>query len=918
MSTAKAKLKTSFKKARTIAPLYTGGPVAITPDGLKLATCVEEEIVLTNADTGVELNRFAGDTESITSLCITASAKYLIAFTGSLSLRIYDLKSLEPSKKKIQPSRTIARAHDAPVHVCTTDPTSSLLASGSADGVVKVWDISNGYVTHVFKGHGGVVSALTFNYPQNPGSVTQTGPVRLVTASVDNRIRIFNLTHGASTSSGGGKPEAVLDGHVSVPRGLDVSLDGKWLVSGGRDSVIMLWDLEPITGQTKQGKKTKQKGNAVPQLVKTIPVLERVEAVGFLHQDPASYGTTKGLQVYLGGQKGRIAVRNVEDEEEAYTFGERKPSVSEDQEEQQQILNVLYVAQAQTIISIHADQNIVMFSLETRSISKQLIGYNDEIVDATFIRSRPPPSPLAQPPVDLLALATNSSLIRIYSPKSLDGRLLEGHSDIVLALDSSSDGYFLASGSKDRSARVWVQTHDLNKSWSYSCAAICEGHSESVGAIAMSRAKPESKGSSHLRFMFTGSQDRTIKMWDLSTISLENVVEGQQVRCKSLTTHKAHEKDINSLDVSPNDKLLASGSQDRTAKLYSIEYVQTSTGFRGELKPLGTLKGHKRGVWTVRFCRTNRVVATGSGDKTVKIWSLDDYSCLKTFEGHTNSVLRVDFFNAGLQLVSTASDGLVKVWAIHEEECKATLDNHEDKIWALATTSDGSTIVSGGADSVITFWEDCTEETEIEKESQRAELVLKDQEFQNFVSLGDYKRAIQLALSLGQPGRLLSLFRNVLSARSEADQHSASGIPLLDRIIESLDGSDIVKLLSYVRAWNTQAKTSAVAQTIIFGIVKLRSADNLIQAFKDSVVEKKIEENGDDLEDIKPALNSGETALKEMVEGLIPYTERHMSRMGRLLQESYVVDYILLEMDSWMLGGDDDDEDSIMDVDEIR
>lgn len=274
---------------------------------------------------------------------MTASAKYLIAFTGSLSLRIYDIQSLEPSKKKIQPSRTIARAHEAPVHVCTTDPTSTLLASGSADGVVKVWDIAHGYVTHVFKGHGGVVSALSFNYPQNPGSVVQSGPIRLVTASVDTRIRIFNLTNGASTSSGGGKPEAVLEGHVSVPRGLDISPDGKWLVSGGRDSVVLLWDLQPSGEQQKQSKKSKGKGTvAPPQLVKTIPVLERVESVGFLYQDPAFYGTTKGLQFYLGGQKGRIAVRNVSDEAEAYIFGEKlSQPQSEEQEEQRQILNVL-------------------------------------------------------------------------------------------------------------------------------------------------------------------------------------------------------------------------------------------------------------------------------------------------------------------------------------------------------------------------------------------------------------------------------------------------------------------------------------------------------------------------------------------------------------------------------------------------
>jgi U3 small nucleolar RNA-associated protein 13 len=257
----------------------------------------------------------------------------------------------------------------------------------------------------------------------------------------------------------------------------------------------------------------------------------------------------------------------------------------------------------------------------------------------------------------------------------------------------------------------------------------------------MSKVKTETENG-QLRFMFTGSQDRTIKMWDLSGVTLESAASGQESRIKSLSTLKAHDKDINALNVSPNDKLLASGSQDRTAKIYAIDYIPTSAGVKGELRQVGILKGHKRGVWTVRFCRTNRVVATGSGDKTVKIWSLDDYSCLKTFEGHTNSVLRVDFFNAGLQLVTTASDGLVKVWSIPEEECKATLDNHEDKvsrnvtfsdslriddrqIWALAVSDDNRTIVSGAADSVITFWEDCTEETEAEKETQRAELVLK-------------------------------------------------------------------------------------------------------------------------------------------------------------------------------------------------
>jgi U3 small nucleolar RNA-associated protein 13 len=259
-----------------------------------------------------------------------------------LSLKIYELPK-DATRERQKPVRTIARAHDGPVHVCTSDPTSTLLASGSADGIVKVWDIAHGYVTHVFRGHGGVVSALAFNYPQDPTAVGQSGPIRLVTASVDTHIRIFNLTDGASTSSGGGKPEAVLDGHVSVPRGLDVSLDGKWLISGGRDSVVLLWDLSPSEVSAKPAKKGRGKGTALPpQLVKTVIALERVEAVGFVKQASAYHQTLDELQFYLGGQKGIVTVRAVDDESSSFTLGERaQRTVSEDEEEQKQIVNIL-------------------------------------------------------------------------------------------------------------------------------------------------------------------------------------------------------------------------------------------------------------------------------------------------------------------------------------------------------------------------------------------------------------------------------------------------------------------------------------------------------------------------------------------------------------------------------------------------
>ena len=266
-------------------------------------------------------------------------------FTSSLSLRIYELPdSKEPLKKRIPPIRVVGRAHEAPVHVCKADPTSTYLASGSADGVVKVWDIIRGFVTHVFKGHGGVVSALAFSYPQDVGSIIQIKTMHLITASVDTRIRIFNLVEGASTSSGGGKPEAVLEGHASVPRGLDVSSDGRWLISGGRDSVVLIWDLFSSPKNLSTTKEKKSSNRRTPTLVKTIPILERVEAVGLLRSDDDQFHSKTEfdkIRFYTGGEKGVIKIWDGSKGHVVQKLGVEQTQTSTELEEQRQIVDAL-------------------------------------------------------------------------------------------------------------------------------------------------------------------------------------------------------------------------------------------------------------------------------------------------------------------------------------------------------------------------------------------------------------------------------------------------------------------------------------------------------------------------------------------------------------------------------------------------
>jgi U3 small nucleolar RNA-associated protein 13 len=78
------------------------------------------------------------------------------------------------------------KPHDTPVSAIESDSTSTLIATGGAEGFIKVWDVQGGYMTHFFKGHGGLISSLKF-------STANQGKIRLASGSEDCKIRIWDL-----------------------------------------------------------------------------------------------------------------------------------------------------------------------------------------------------------------------------------------------------------------------------------------------------------------------------------------------------------------------------------------------------------------------------------------------------------------------------------------------------------------------------------------------------------------------------------------------------------------------------------------------------------------------------------------------------------------------------------------------------
>uniref|UniRef100_A0A8C1Z9U6 Transducin beta like 3 n=1 Tax=Cyprinus carpio TaxID=7962 RepID=A0A8C1Z9U6_CYPCA len=572
----------------------------------------------------------------------------------------------------------------------------------------------------------------------------------------------------------------VLESHYSAVTALAFSPDGQTLISSGRDKICSVWDL---------------KKKAVKR---TVPVYEAVEGVVLLPgtSDYSQMGVKgEGLHFVTAGSKGVLRVWDSSSARCVFT----------------QVL-----PDAPIYPELNTNQNLACFSLLI-----QFVGYNDDVLDVKFLGKDD----------THIVVATNSSQLKVFELATNSCQILYGHTDTILSIDVFRKGSMFASCAKDNSLRLWKM--DL-KSGHVRCVAQGSGHSNAVGSVACSRLKKA--------FLVSGSQDCTIKVWDLPDPLPD--VGCEPVLMTARLTEKAHDKDVNSVTISPNDKLLASGSQDRTAKLWSL----------ADMSLLGVFRGHSRGVWCVQFSPVDQVLATASADGSIKIWSIQDFSCLKTFEGHDASVLKIIFVSRGTQLVSSGSDGLVKLWTIKTNECVKTFDAHQDKVWALHGGSKDDLMVTGSADSTITLWKDVTEVELAEEQAKQEDQVLKQQELSNLLHEKKYLKALGIAISLDQPHTALRVIRD--------------GIQELEKTLLKLRQDQKASVLRYSVVWNTNSRSCLDAQAVLQVLLTHLSPEEILQY----------------------------QGTRTHLEGLIPYTERHMQRIGRLLQASMFLDYMWQKM----------------------
>ncbi|HEY9636657.1 MAG TPA: WD40 repeat domain-containing protein [Coleofasciculaceae cyanobacterium] len=280
---------------------------------------------------------------------------------------------------------------------------------------------------------------------------------------------------------------------------------------------------------------------------------------------------------------------------------------------------------------------------------------------------------------------------RIITVRNLGtGRIIRtftGHSGSIYALCLSPDGRTLVSGGRDTTLKVWnLDTVGSSNSISPTRRVIGDaliytltGHSESINCAAIS---PDGQ------LLISGSEDNTIKLWDLHTE-------------ECLATLEGHEAGVKSLAISSDGQLLVSGSADHTIKLWQLPNDANEPICPD---PIYTLTGHTDWVKCLAIAPDGQILASGSQDKTIKLWQLDTGELKSTLVGHWGEVNCIAISPDGQRLTSCSWDETIGLWHLGTLKQLHSLSGHQGAIACFAISPDGQPLVSSSWDHTIRVW----------------------------------------------------------------------------------------------------------------------------------------------------------------------------------------------------------------------
>jgi WD40 repeat protein len=593
----------------------------------------------------------------------------------------------------------------SPIQSVAFSPDGRLLAAGSVDGYIKVWDTKTGKECHTFRAHEARVWCLSFSPdgkwlasgggPDKAGKAarlwntatwdevrtfapsTSKGGILSVAFSLDGRRLALAGADGTVQVWGGGefgRKEPSLEGHAEGVYRVAFSPDGKRLASASRDRTVKIWDL------------------TTHQPLLTLEHHQGVSGVAF---SPDGQYIASASGTFFLNEAGEVKIWDATTGQARRTFRSHSGPCNW----------VAFTPDGRRLASGGEAGTVSIWDLTTTRETEALTlhGHLDVTHSGAF-----------SPDGRCLATASVDQTVRIWDATPLCGDpdqelTLSGHRQGVYSVAFSPDGKRLASASADQTVKVW-ETHTWEELFTFRhVSEVCSVAFSPDGYIASPSRGPDG-GVVKVWKLTTGQEVQPplspaggpiaispngrylasfgvgkfrVQIWDLKT--------GQKV----FEPLAGHEWVVLGLAFSPDSKRLASAGHEKSVKVWDLE----------KSRPIHTLRGHTGRVRGVAFSPDGKRLASGGMDRTVKIWNAETGEEILTLRDPTGGVLGVAFSPDGQRLAWGSTDMTVKVWDGTPGSEPLVLRGHTRWVQAVAfSPTDGRCLASASADGTVKIW----------------------------------------------------------------------------------------------------------------------------------------------------------------------------------------------------------------------